>query len=102
MSTLFQVKQQINELAQEFISANFKRISARDAGLDSNCGTIFISADAVAVYTVNARSINYYGGFEYVDKDDVSVLGEYTVYSADSDRVWDCIDYYESAQAEEA
>ena len=46
------------------------------------------------IVTNNPRSLNYYGGFEYVDGEYVQQLGDYTVYLAYADRVQKCINTF--------
>jgi DNA-binding transcriptional MerR regulator len=44
------------------------------------------------------RTLQYYGGFEYVDKDARTEVGNYVIYTNDSDRVADCLEQYYEAQ----
>jgi hypothetical protein len=46
----------------------------------------------IVVDSANARSYNYYGGFEYIDDEDKRVLGDYVIYMNTSDRVQDALD----------
>ena len=101
MTTLYQAQQEVNAIAQAYIDENFAKVSASKVNLDSMCGAVFVSDGAVAVYTSNVGRLNYYGGFEYIDKSDVTVLGEYTIYSND-DRVYEVIDAFEDLQAQTA
>ena len=58
---------------------------AEGAGLDRRCGMIYLGEDFLA--TRNRRSLDYYGGFEYVDPEYIQQVGGWTLYSADDDRV---------------
>lgn len=70
-----------------------KPTDASSCGLDERCGTIYIGEDFIA--TRQSRSLDYYGGFEYIGKGDRQTIGDYTFYSIDSDRVRDAIEAYE-------
>ena len=67
---------------------------AEDLGLDprSCYGTIYTSDEGIAVEKHHESNLQYYGGFEYVDEDSRYELGGYVFYSADSNRVRQCIE----------
>lgn len=58
---------------------------ATDYGLDKRCGTIYANEEYLA--TENRRSLDYYGGFEYVDPACVIELNGLTLYSTEDSRV---------------
>ena len=58
---------------------------AIDFGLDARCGSLYASEDYLV--TTNRKSLDYYGGFEYVDPACVIQVGDLTVYSTEDDRV---------------
>jgi hypothetical protein len=61
-------------------------VSAEEVGLDKRCGRIMIGENFVA--TDNARILDYYGGFEYVEqrnKENVKILGQYKVYFSENE-----------------
>ena len=76
-----------------------KRVSAAEGGLDGRAGYVYCSDDYVIVRG-ETRPIEYYGGFEYVDKDCRHTYGDYVFYSADDDRVWGHIDRFKSNTAD--
>jgi hypothetical protein len=77
------------------LSGKMKRVSSVDLGLDARAAySLFIEDDYIAVTNAGKDSLNYYGGFEYIDKDFVTVIGEFTFYSAEHERVRDCLDHY--------
>ena len=60
----------------------------------NNCGIdpravreMWYSDDCLAVRGRDRGALDYYGGFEYVDKDFVLVVGDYVFYSDDDQRV---------------
>jgi hypothetical protein len=71
-----------------------RRVSANDLGLDIRCGRAYISEnnDCIIVDDANARSFNYYGGFEYIEDEDVRKLGDYVIYIDTSERVRDALE----------
>lgn len=81
----------VNELAELYVNDNMEQLNASDLGLDIRAGySLWVNHDCIAVRTHNAKALDYYGGFEYVNE--TYTLGEYKFYSAESDRVQDCID----------
>jgi len=71
-----------------------RRVSAVDLGLDVRCGRAYVGEnnDCIVVDEGNARSYNYYGGFEYIDSEDVRKIGDYVIYLDTSDRVRDALE----------
>lgn len=71
-----------------------RRVSATELGLDNRCGRAYVdeNMDCIVVDSGNARSYDYYGGFEYIDDEDKRVLGDYVVYLDTSDRVRDALE----------
>ena len=83
-------------IAEELIS-NLRKVKAEELGLDPRAGyRLYVDHDVVGVRTCNIGTLNYYGGFEYVDKEDIKVIGEYTFFLTDSERIQDCIDTLEA------
>ena len=71
-----------------------RRVSSIELGLDARCGRANIgeNLDCIVVDEGNTRSYNYYGGFEYIDGEDVRKLGDYTIYLDTSERVRDALE----------
>ena len=69
-----------------------RRVRADDLGLDYRCGRAYVDADCIIVDAGNARSFDYYGGFEYIDAEDKRQLGDYVVYLNTSDRVMEALE----------
>lgn len=77
----------IDDMAEAAI-AEMRETSPEALGLDPrSCYRVWASEDAIAIPVSQRRSMDYYGGFEYVDTDYVHVLGDYVFYMADDDRV---------------
>ena len=97
-------------LAYEYIDG-MTEVLPQDLGLDQRAGyRLFINKEAIAVPAQDARNLQYYGGFEYVDKAYRTELGDWVIYSIDDQthygddedndcRVTECIKrYYEPEQ----
>ena len=65
-----------------------------ELGLDFRCGRILISVDEGFVAACNPRSIEYYGGWEYIDSEFKLDAGDYRFYDREADRVNAVIQYY--------
>jgi hypothetical protein len=92
---LYKLMNEINGKVEELIDEEFRLVKPEDVGLDSRAGyNLFINEDFIAVSKSNRRSLDYYGGFEYVDEEHVTVLGDYVFYSADDERVQDHLDQF--------
>jgi len=104
---LFEAQRQ---LANQYIDG-MEEVLPQDLGLDRRCGyRLYINKEAVAVSKSNDSSLQYYGGFEYIDKAYRTELGDWVIYSIDDQthygydedndcRVTECIkNYYEPEQ----
>ena len=91
----------INEVVERNIRSNFEQTNADRLGLDIRAGyRIYVNEEFVA--TTDKGPLEYYGGFEYIDKEAVTTIGDYTFYNGDDSRVRECIDaFYERESAEE-
>lgn len=94
---------EINRKIENHIQDHFELIySGRDnVGLDSRCGPIYINQEYIAVDKFRAGTIEYYGGFEYVDKDHRQEMGDFVFYSRESSRVADHIDRFFGVETSE-
>ena len=70
---------------------------ADELGLDRRAGyRLHVNEDCIVVDKDSDRTLQYYGGFEYVDKEYRIEMGDYVIYLGDDDRVRSHIDtYYE-------
>ena len=93
---MWELEQQVEELVNEYIEeSEAVCVSASMLDLDYRAGRVFVSVneDFVAV-SGRPGSINYYGGFEYIDSDYITTVGHMTFYSGEASRVRDCIERY--------
>ena len=75
--------------------AGMERISADKLGLDIRCGRVYIDRAERVIVSDSARSLDYYGGFEYIKEGEGrTTIGEYVIYNG-ADRVEDCFECLE-------
>lgn len=70
--------------------AKFQEVTAEDLNLDRRSAyRLYVDADhsCIAVSKRDDRTLQYYGGFEYVDKDYRQEMGNWVFYFAEDDRV---------------
>lgn len=86
----------VNSRVEEYVNREMEMVycGREKVGLDMRCGTIYINEDCIAVAKYNQGSLEYYGGFEYVDKDCRYEMGGFVFYLAGSSRVQDHIDQF--------
>lgn len=93
---MWELEQQVEELINKYLKGSRAVcVGAHDVGLDHRCGMVYVSPeeDFIAV-SGSPGSINYYGGFEYIDSDYITTIGHMTFYSGETSRVQDCIEHY--------
>jgi len=108
MITSFErLQDRVTDVVSDYVYS-MKETNAQELGLDPRAGyCLFINKEAIVVTLTRAGSLDYYGGFEYISSDHVSVLGEYKFYrlfdnyGTKCDRVWECICKYYGMQYEE-
>lgn len=72
--------------------------NGKDIGLDERVGKVYIDLNdrLIIVHKSTQNKLNYYGGFEYVNDGHIVYLGQYIMYSAESDRVAKSIEIFEA------
>ena len=74
--------------AFEIYTATAKVLSPEELGLDTRCADkIFVQNNCIIVTANEDKDLQYYGGFEYVEKEHRLAIGHYVCYSGDSSRV---------------
>jgi|TARA_R110001592_G_scaffold275122_3_gene542111 hypothetical protein len=91
---MWELEQKVEELTKEYMNTSGAvRVSAKDVGLDPRCGFVWVSTDEEWIAVEGStRLINYYGGFEYIEE--YTVIGSYTFYENEFDRVESCLEFY--------
>ena len=102
MSALRELLSEMNSKVEGLIDEEFREVTPKEIGLDSRAGyRFFINEDYIAVSRGNRRSLDYYGGFEYVDEEHVTVIGDMVFYSSDDERVQGHLDEFFMQEKEE-
>jgi len=92
---------EINAQVLRTVREQMTACRAEELGLDRRAGyELFVNQDFIAVEG-GSRELDYYGGFEYVDSQYVTVVGDFKFYSAGDSRVQDHIQQYFETQEEE-
>ena len=95
MSALCELLSEINSKVEGLIDEEFREVTPKEIGLDTRAGyRLFINEDYIAVSRGNRRTLDYYGGFEYVDEEHITVLGDMVFYSSDDERVQGHLDEF--------
>lgn len=91
----------MTEAARRFVG-QMSEVQARELGLDPRAfwGYAYVDETAIVVNKEQARTLDYYGGFEYVDKDYRREVGDYVFYLAEDDRVREHIERFLMADEE--
>ena len=95
---MYKLQQTIENAVQKYIEESdvveIGSLGLEELGLDFRCGRILISVDEGFVAACNPRSIEYYGGFEYIDSEFKLDAGDYRFYDSEADRVDRVIQFY--------
>lgn len=98
------------EQAQDLIKASIvetgREVEPEELGLDERAsyGKLIVVGNAYGDGAIIAQSesdnrvLSYYGGFEYVDKEHITELGTYTIYSSMSGRVQEAMERLEETE----
>lgn len=90
----------VNEVVERNIRTKFTQVPASDLGLDNRCGRLLVDIvdEVIAVPNHNIRTLDYYGGFEYIKEGEGRVtVGDYTFFTSDNERVNDCFEALRSS-----
>ena len=96
---LFDLIDDVTELTDTFVG-KMGKVNPEQLGLDNRCGSLFITPDCIGTYKDRDRALQYYGGFEYVDKEFRHEMGDYVFYSHEDDRIQGHLETYLNAEVE--
>lgn len=91
------VLDQINDLVQTLLDASTE-VQPEDLGLDRRAAYrlwVLPNSQGIMVSKGADKSLQYYGGFEYVDKEYRVEMGDFVYYSGEDDRVMGHLERYE-------
>ena len=95
---IYGLQYSIEQTVEQFLKdSNAVEIGSRgleELGLDFRCGRIYVSVDGDFVAACNSRSIEYYGGWEYIDSEFKFDAGDYRFYDREANRVDSVIQIY--------
>ena len=95
MNILDVVEDAVNQFEDQL--TKMTSVRASELGLDERAGyRLYINSDCVIAGETAAKSLNYYGGFSYIDPADIIQFAEYTIYRRDASRVDEALSYYEN------
>lgn len=78
----------VNALAEDFLTEETNRVKPEKIGLDKRSAyELLINEDVIVTSLEHDRDLQYYGGFEYVDYQHRTQVGDYIFYSGEDERV---------------
>jgi hypothetical protein len=101
---MWELQEKIAQMVdQYFEDSSAVRVSAEEIGLDSRAGYVFVSVEEgwIAVNSAYKRSLDYYGGFEYVDYNHREEILDFTFFASGCSRVDDALEHYNEKQEKE-
>ena len=88
---LYNIGQQVGAVVEEQMT----EVQAEDVGLDRRAAyRLWVTEDTIAVRKDQDGGLQYYGGFEYVEKEYRMEMGDWVFYFADDERVADHLSQY--------
>lgn len=109
INTISQLRRKVDNMMEELVEG-LQLVRGGDIGLDDRAGyNIRIDSDEliIVVSKYGDRSLRYYAGFEYVDDQHRTELGDYVIYSVESqygdmcERLMDCFHYLNDSYPED-
>jgi hypothetical protein len=80
----------LNWVMQQFINERTEEADAKKVGLDPRAAyRLYVGDDCIIVKRSEDGTLQYYGGFEYIDKHLRHAIGDFVVYQQDPDAKYD-------------
>jgi hypothetical protein len=95
---LYDIVEAAEAQVEQWLEKKATQVSTFALGLDARAGIVWVCDEAIVVHEGAKARLDYYGGFEYVSKEQVQQVGKYVIYWADwddSDRVRACVEHWE-------
>ena len=87
---IFDQLDEIDNTVARMVDSSMEMVDPTEIGLDTRAAyRVWITEDAVAVRKTDDGRLQYYGGFEYVDKEYRREFGDWVFYFAEDTRVRD-------------
>ncbi len=88
--------EEVANTVEDFIQKETTIVSPEALGLDKRVGyKLYITSDTIITPKGGDRTLQYYGGFEYVEKSCRQEAGDYVFYFNEDSRVADHLETYE-------
>lgn len=101
MASLATLMDEVADLVGPLIAAA-REVRPSEMGLDNRAASrLWVGEDFIAVPLGGDRTLQYYGGFEYVDGEHRLVFGDWVFYSTESERVQGCVERLYGEEGEE-
>jgi len=87
-SSIEDMLNEIQNMVEVGINQMMTEVEPEDLGLDRRSARVlYVSDECIAAHFNQRGTLDYYGGFEYVNAECVDVIGNYVFYYATDDRV---------------
>ena len=99
MKNVYDIIDDANDAMRKLLN-DMDYVQADDVGLDRRAAyRLWVNTDCIIVNKNDDRTLQYYGGFEYVDKEYRHEMGDYVIYMRDDERIDEHITtFYEKEQ----
>jgi hypothetical protein len=104
--TLDDLRDNINEAVDNFISElkSIEQDQRTHEGMGLDPRALYngwYNDDCLVILARNRRTLDYYGGFEYIEEEHVSCFGDYVIYSGEHSRVSEVLDHLSRSEVAE-
>jgi len=103
---LYNLINKVNTKMEKWLTKHATETNSEALGLDRRAAhRMWATTEALVVKANDDRLLQYYGGFEYVDKEQRTQIGDYVIYSQSADgdcRVDESIAHFFYPEKEEA
>lgn len=100
-STFEQIRNKADELAARMLDS-VTEVSAAELNLDQRSFPFALAGpDYIAVRIEDRARCDYYAGFEYVDRDEIEVVGPWVFYGAGDERILAALECLQEGTDEE-
>lgn len=93
MDSIYDIIAEVNRNLVD-ITDSMQLVKAEDVGLDARCNKLYVNEDCIITKKHLDGALQYYGGFEYIDKSNRCEIGNFVIYFGEDDRVRKHIDRY--------
>jgi hypothetical protein len=85
----------IDDRVHNHVTFEMETTDAVTLGLDIRAGyRLWVDAESIVIHKSHDGCLQYYGGFEYIEKEYRREVGDYVFYLIEADRVREALDRY--------